>query len=72
MYALKRNRSDGRSGKDRRRIISLQRFFYKGREKRINVNDRRHQEERRYDWVRISKWSSAYLPDLTIAKYLRK
>jgi len=72
MYALKRNRSDGRSGRDRRRIISLHRFFYKGRERRNNINDRRSQEERRYDWVRIDKWSSAYLPDLKIAKYLRK
>jgi len=72
MYALKRNRSDGRSGKDRRRIISLQRFFYKEPERRNNINDRRYQDERRYDWVRIGKWSSAYLPDLKIAKYLRK
>ena len=70
MYALKRNRSDGRSGKDRRRIISLQRLFYKGREKKINVNDRRHQEERRCDWVRIGKWSSVKMQNLKIAKYL--
>ncbi len=71
MYALKRNGSDSRSGKDRRRIISLDRFLYKGGERRRNINDRRSQEERRYGWVRIDKWSSAYLPDLKIAKYLR-
>lgn len=71
MYALKRNSSDGRSGKDRRRIISLRRFLYKGPERRNNINDRRSQEERRSGWVRIDKWSSAYLPGLKIAKYLR-
>ena len=31
MYALKRKRSDSRSGNDRRRTISLKRFLYKGR-----------------------------------------
>ena len=71
MFALKRNSSDSRSGKDRRRIISLQRFLYKGRERRNHIHDRRSREERRYGWVRIDKWSSAYLPDLKIAKYLR-
>ena len=71
MYALKRESSDSRSGKDRRRIISLKRFLYKGRERREAINDRRSQEERRNGWVRIDRWSSAYLPDLKIAKYLR-
>jgi hypothetical protein len=69
MYALKRNSFDSRSGKDRRRNISLHRFFYKGPERRA-MQDRRLQEERRNGWVRIDKWSSVYLPDLKIAKYL--
>jgi hypothetical protein len=72
MYALKRNRFDSRSGRDRRRIISLGRFLYKGPDRRRNLNDRRSQEERREGWVRIDKWSSAYLPDLKISRYLRK
>ena len=72
MYALKRKSIDSRSGKERRRNISLDRLLYKGRERRKNINDRRSQEERRSGWVRIDKWSSAYLPDLKIAKYLRK
>ena len=71
MYALKRERSDSRSGNDRRRTISLKRFLYKGRERRKAINDRRSQEERRDGWVRIDGWSSAHLPDLKIAKYLR-
>ena len=70
MYALKRNRFDSRSGKDRRRIISLQKALYKGPERRMAIEDRRSQEERRNDWVRIDRWSSVHLPDLKIARYL--
>jgi len=69
MYALKRNSFDSRYGKDRRRNISLHRFFYKGPERRA-MQDRRLQEERRNGWVRIDKWSSVHLSDLKIAKYL--
>ena len=70
MYALKRNGFDSRSGKDRRRIISLQKFLYKGRERRMATEDRRSQEERRKEWVRIDRWSSVHLQDLKIARYL--
>ncbi|MBW1856401.1 MAG: hypothetical protein JRJ00_17375 [Deltaproteobacteria bacterium] len=59
-----------RAGKDRRRIFSLHRFLYKGPERRKALDDQRSQEERRNGWVRIDKWSSVYLPDLKIAKYL--
>ena len=69
MNVLKRVLSDRRSGKNRRRNISLHRFLYKGAERRTMPN-RRTQEERRVDWVRIDKWSSVYLPDLKIAKFL--
>ena len=58
-----------RSGKDRRRIFSLHRFFYKGPDRRDH-QDRRSQEERRDGWVRISKWSSVNMRDLKIAKYV--
>ena len=70
MYALKRSRYDSRSGKDRRTSISLQSLFYKKPERRKNIVDRRSPEERRKDWVRIDRWSSAYLPDLKIARFL--
>ncbi len=70
MYALKRNSFDSRSGKDRRRIVSLQKILYKGLERRMAIKDRRAQEERRNDWVRINRWSSVHLQDLKIAKYL--
>ena len=69
MYALKRDFFDRRSGKDRRRSISLHHFFYRGSERRV-MQDRRSQEERRYGWVRVDKWSSVHLPDLKIAKFL--
>jgi hypothetical protein len=59
-----------RTGKDRRRVFSLHRFFHKGPERREILQDRRVQEERRDGWVRISKWSSVYLDDLKISKYL--
>jgi len=59
-----------RTGKDRRRVFSLHRFFHKGPEMRKALHDRRAQEERRDGWVRIDKWSSAHLSDLKIAKYL--
>ena len=70
MFELKRDNFDRRSGKDRRRNIHVHRLLYKGPERRI-LQDRRTQEERRDGWVRIDRWSSAYLPNLKIAKYLR-
>jgi len=69
MYALKRNLSDRRSGKARRKVFSLHRFFHKGPQRR-RLQDRRSPEERRDGWVRISKWSSVKMQDLKIAKYL--
>ena len=69
MFALKRDIFDRRSGKDRRKNFSVRRLLYKGPDRR-NLQERRTQEERRDGWVRINRWSSAYLPDLKIAKYL--
>ena len=69
MYALKRSFSDRRSGKARRKVFSLHRFFYKGSQRR-RLQDRRSPEERRDGWVRISRWSSVEMQDLKIAKYL--
>ena len=59
-----------RSGKDRRRIFQLERFFYKGEDRRTS-SDRRATKERRSGWIRISKWSSAPLAKLKIAKFLK-
>ena len=71
MYALKRSFTDRRSGKDRRRILSLHRLRYKGSERRA-LNERRLKIEKRDGWVRVSKWSSVKMQDLKIAKYLQK
>ena len=69
MYALKRSFTDRRSGKDRRRVLSLSRLGYKGSDRRA-LNERRSQFERRDGWVKVSKWSSVKMQDLMIAKYL--
>ena len=69
MHAIKRDFFDRRSVKDRRRKIKLDRFLYKGSEKRI-LTERRSKAERREDWVRISKWSSICLGDIKLAKFL--
>ncbi|MEJ2104924.1 MAG: hypothetical protein P8X47_10150, partial [Ignavibacteriaceae bacterium] len=60
-----------RTGKDRRKILNLHRFFYNGPERRKALQDRRSQQERRDGWIRASKWSSVNLDGLKIAKYLK-
>lgn len=69
MHEIKRDFFERRSGKDRRSLLTLRRFFYRGKERRGRL-DRRSPAERRDGWVRVSKWSSACLLDLKIAKYL--
>lgn len=69
MTKIDRAFTERRSGKDRRRIIQLRRFFFKG-DKRQNIADRRTKKERRSGWIRISKWSSVPLSKLKIAKFL--
>jgi hypothetical protein len=66
------NRSivEKRSGKDRRRIFKDSSFFF-GRAARKNLLEQRSQAERRAGWVRINRWSSVYLSDLKIAKFLK-
>ena len=59
-----------RAANDRRKIVSIQRFFYKGPERRKAPYERRSQNERRDGWIRISKWSSTRFHDLKISKYL--
>jgi len=69
MNRSKRRHSDRRSGKDRRKILSLHHLRYKEPERRVQ-KDRRSKIERRDGWVKIGKWSSVKMQDLKIAKYL--
>jgi len=66
-----RSKIERRSAKKRRKKVNPSRFFYNGPERR-NFSDRRSQPERRDGWVRLSKWSSVYLADLKISKFLIK
>jgi len=70
MKEIHRSINERRSGKERRRKLSVKRLFYRGPEKR-STKDRRLPEERRDGWVRISKWSSVPLWDLKIARFLK-
>jgi hypothetical protein len=70
MTFLKRSRKDRRSGKERRKVISLKHFRFKIKNRR-RLQDRRKTPERREGWVRLSKWSSINLSQLKIAKYLK-
>lgn len=60
-----------RSGRDRRRKIRFENFFFRGSERR-KACDRRNRQERRSGWIRISKWSSAPLARLKLGKFLKK
>ena len=70
MVTVDRAFLERRSGTERRRRMQIQRFFFKGLERR-SANDRRDNEERRRGWIRVSKWSSAPLADLKIGKFLK-
>jgi hypothetical protein len=61
-----------RTGKERRNVFSVNRFFCKKNDRRKTLQDRRSKEERRDGWIRINKWSSMRLNDLKISKYLKK
>lgn len=67
----KRSFLERRSGKDRRQSFSFKRFSF-NRPDRRKTHERRSQIERREHWIRISKWSSAPLKQLKLAKYLLK
>jgi hypothetical protein len=66
-----RRSPERRTGKDRRKILNLHRFFYNRPERRKTLQDRRSRQERRDGWIRTNKWSSVYLYDLKISKYLK-
>lgn len=69
MAAILRNFIERRSHKNRRRILVLRRPRIDSDQR---CGERRSTEERRNGWIRISKWSSAPLKKLKIAKYLVK
>ncbi len=70
MFKTKRDFIERRTGRDRRRRFLLNRRRFTGSDRRRHI--RRNPEERREGWVRITKWSSAPLKDLKIAKFLLK
>ena len=70
MAATQRDFIERRSGKDRRRFLGVIRSGYSGPNRRRR--ERRKVGERREGWVRVSKWSSAPLKELKLAKYLLK
>ena len=70
MLARNLYRIDRRSLKDRRKPYHFSRLTYRGVERRRDQK-RRSQGERRAGWVRVSKWSSVYLKDLKIGKFLK-
>ncbi len=70
MLMPERSNADRRSGKDRRRRFNFNRFFYRGLERR-SLKERRSKVERRDGWVMVSKWSSVFLWDLKISKFLK-
>lgn len=70
MSAINRSIVERRSGKDRRKIFKASSFFF-GRAAKKNLLEQRSQAERRSGWVRVNKWSSVYLSDLKIAKFLK-
>jgi hypothetical protein len=60
---------DRRSGRDRRKTLSVARIFFRAPNRR--KSERRSLPERRLDWVKIDKWSSVCLNHLKIAKFLK-
>lgn len=71
MGEQKRTMQDRRSGKDRRHLAILKRLLPSDNPARSPV-DRRTSPERRSGWVRLTKWSSVHLPDLKLAKWLKR
>lgn len=70
MNTERRSMQDRRSGKDRRRFAALKHLFFKV-EDRGEGRERRQEVERRWGWVRFSKWSSVNLSSLKLSKFLK-
>ena len=61
---------DRRKGKDRRSHLDKD-YFLKGGIERRRGWERRTHGERRWNWVRVDKWSSAGLPNSESTTFLR-
>jgi len=58
----RRSRIDRRSGIDRR-LSNVLVYFSSGGIERRSLSERRSDDERRYDWLRISRFCSVYIGD---------
>lgn len=70
MKMERRSMQDRRSGKERRRLLNIKKYFFSLQERRTST-ERRNDAERRTGWIRLTKWSSVYLQKLKIAKFLK-
>ncbi len=66
----RRSMQDRRTGKERRRLLNIRKYFFSLQDRRAST-ERRNDAERRTGWIRLTKWSSVYLPKLKIAKFLK-
>ena len=66
-----RSPADRRSGKDRRKVYNRLLFLLKRGVERRSVKERRSEDERREGWVRVDKWSSVFMENLMISKFLK-
>jgi len=71
MSIARRSPIDRRSGKHRRKAYRRLAFLLKGEVERRSVKERRSEHEKRKDWVRVDKWSSVFLENLMISKFLK-
>ena len=69
MFERRHTSIDRRSGRDRRKVYHLARFFYRAAERRSR-KEQRSEVERRKAWVKVSDWSAVNLRDLKIGKFL--
>lgn len=69
MKEIIRSFFERRSWSNRRNFFSIKRLLFSGKNRR-NYGERRSDNERRENWVRICKWSSVPLNQLKISKYI--
>ena len=67
---MKRSQKDRRSGADRRGFSKFWDLL-KVKDDKRSGEERRSKIERRVGWIRVTKWCSALLENLTLAKYLK-
>ena len=60
IFYLRRSLIDRRESEDMREVHNLD-YFQDGGSERREYAERRRLDERRLDWVRVSKWCSVYV-----------